>query len=120
MSRLLYQAELLRRAGRPSRRERTGRASVQSPLTESNRRPSPYHGDALPTELRGREPDEDSGPRGLGTNPLRPLPGRPAGAAAAGRPATRDDPRPRARPGVVRCVAGEGFEPSKASPTDLQ
>ena len=25
----------------------------QSPLTESNRRPSPYHGDALPTELRG-------------------------------------------------------------------
>src|SRR5690348_8503247 len=25
-----------------------------SPLTESNRRPSPYHGDALPTELRGR------------------------------------------------------------------
>src|SRR5512132_3954045 len=24
-----------------------------SPLTESNRRPSPYHGDALPTELRG-------------------------------------------------------------------
>src|SRR4051812_16446938 len=27
---------------------------VSSPLTESNRRPSPYHGDALPTELRGR------------------------------------------------------------------
>src|SRR5215469_17109628 len=26
-----------------------------SPLTESNRRPSPYHGDALPTELRGRQ-----------------------------------------------------------------
>ena len=25
-----------------------------SPVTESNRRPSPYHGDALPTELRGR------------------------------------------------------------------
>ena len=28
-----------------------------SPLTESNRRPSPYHGDALPTELRGRAPE---------------------------------------------------------------
>jgi hypothetical protein len=28
-------------------------SSEQSPLTESNRRPSPYHGDALPTELRG-------------------------------------------------------------------
>ncbi len=25
-----------------------------SPLTESNRGPSPYHGDALPSELRGR------------------------------------------------------------------
>src|ERR1700724_3135874 len=25
-----------------------------SPVTESNRRPSPYHGDALPTELTGR------------------------------------------------------------------
>ena len=27
---------------------------LRSPLTESNRRPSPYHGDALPTELRGQ------------------------------------------------------------------
>ena len=26
----------------------------QSPLTESNCRPFPYHGNALPTELRGR------------------------------------------------------------------
>ena len=25
----------------------------ESPVTESNRRPSPYHGDALPTELTG-------------------------------------------------------------------
>src|SRR5690606_12637837 len=34
----------------------TARSALQqlSPLTESNRRPSPYHGDALPTELRGR------------------------------------------------------------------
>src|SRR6478752_201185 len=32
-----------------------GRVPVlQSPFTESNRRPSPYHGDALPTELKGR------------------------------------------------------------------
>ena len=29
------------------------RSLIWSPLTESNRRPSPYHGDALPTELRG-------------------------------------------------------------------
>src|SRR3954468_717334 len=27
---------------------------TQSPFTESNRRPSPYHGDALPTELKGQ------------------------------------------------------------------
>ena len=27
--------------------------STWSPVTESNRRPSPYHGDALPTELTG-------------------------------------------------------------------
>src|SRR5262249_20502285 len=32
----------------------TGRVGQQSPLRESNPRPSPYHGDALPTELRGR------------------------------------------------------------------
>src|SRR3954447_14077790 len=31
-----------------------GALNPWSPLTESNRRPSPYHGDALPTELRGR------------------------------------------------------------------
>src|SRR5919198_4222862 len=28
--------------------------ALQSPLTDSNRRPPPYHGGALPTELRGR------------------------------------------------------------------
>src|SRR5436190_7828849 len=46
MSRLLCLTELPRR-GPPRRRDR------QSPFTESNRRPSPYHGDALPTELKG-------------------------------------------------------------------
>ena len=35
-------------------RQDRNRAFTWSPLTESNRRPSPYHGDALPTELRGR------------------------------------------------------------------
>src|ERR671930_1588302 len=29
-------------------------AKTRSPLTDSNRRPPPYHGGALPTELRGR------------------------------------------------------------------
>src|SRR5215471_12601642 len=31
----------------------TKQALTWSPVTESNRRPSPYHGDALPTELTG-------------------------------------------------------------------
>src|ERR1700758_5495353 len=31
-------------------------ALLQSPLTDSNRRPPPYHGGALPTELRGLVP----------------------------------------------------------------
>src|SRR3954469_22540008 len=54
MSRLLYQAELHRRVtGRPGLS--TGPlVDPTSPFTESNRRPSPYHGDALPTELKGR------------------------------------------------------------------
>ena len=43
-----------------------------SPRSDLNRRPPPYHGGALPTELRGQ------------------------------------------------MVEGEGFEPSKAPPTDLQ
>src|SRR3954454_13735519 len=55
MSRLLYQAELHRRGDRPGPVCRLDRRSAycQSPFTESNRRPSPYHGDALPTELKG-------------------------------------------------------------------
>src|SRR5215212_9310848 len=69
MSRLLYQAELLRRAAAAAHRG-VRRAAVQSPLTESNRRPSPYHGDALPTELRGREPDEDTCSPGAGGTAL--------------------------------------------------
>jgi hypothetical protein len=35
-------------------------ATWSSPNTESNRRPSPYHGDALPTELLGRAGIEDT------------------------------------------------------------
>ena len=52
MSRLLCQPELLRRPNLTPRPVRIG-SQAQSPNTESNRRPSPYHGDALPTELLG-------------------------------------------------------------------
>src|SRR2546430_494784 len=34
---------------------------TRSPLTDSNRRPPPYHGGALPTELRGRGADSTGG-----------------------------------------------------------
>ena len=44
MSRVLLPSELRRQ---------------ESPLSESNRRHSPYHGDALPTELRGLVPADD-------------------------------------------------------------
>jgi hypothetical protein len=77
MSRLLCQAELhrlgrhIRRASRPAAywlravhdndltatkilTASASPAGPSSPFTESNRRPSPYHGDALPTELKGR------------------------------------------------------------------
>ena len=54
MSRVLLPTELLRRAGRAHR------PAPASPLTDSNRRPLPYHGSALPTELRGRSPSKVS------------------------------------------------------------
>ena len=42
---------------RPTERRRARRTksleNLESPLTDSNRRPPPYHGGALPTELRG-------------------------------------------------------------------
>src|SRR5580704_16051131 len=37
----------------PDLPSRSVRPLTWSPVTESNRRPSPYHGDALPTELTG-------------------------------------------------------------------
>src|ERR1043165_8224227 len=47
MSRLLYHLSYTAKC-----RPQAG-VEFQSPFTESNRRPSPYHGDALPTELKG-------------------------------------------------------------------
>src|SRR5712691_1477606 len=47
-----------RRKRQPSSTRTTERGAKQeerrSPLTDSNRRPPPYHGGALPTELRGQ------------------------------------------------------------------
>src|SRR2546423_14305057 len=55
----------------------------RSPLTDSNRRPPPYHGGALPTELRGRALDSSPGSAG-------PFSGRPRLWK------TKDEPRPNA------------------------
>ena len=66
------------------------RPNLWSPLTESNRRPSPYHGDALPTELRGRAR------RGYNVPPPTST------TTPSGRPV--DPGRPS--------VAADGFEPS--------
>src|SRR3954464_11577964 len=103
MSRLLCQTELPRRGG-PGTAAAGAVRNPQSPLTESNRRPSPYHGDALPTELRGHEPDEDTGLEGADAHRYR----RPRRAS----PWTPDDPRPGAPGRGSSGVAGEGFEPS--------
>src|ERR1700709_1570811 len=74
MSCVLYPPELPRRLAEPPADLTVRREPAQSPFTESNRRPSPYHGDALPTELKGRktasvrihraptEPEIDNGP----------------------------------------------------------
>src|SRR6476469_10045030 len=58
MSRLLYQLSYSAGPGPPSEtpsRRLGRRRRSSSPNTESNRRPSPYHGDALPTELLGQQ-----------------------------------------------------------------
>src|SRR5215213_3838018 len=111
MSRLLYQAELHRQDDRAARsRDRTGWS--QSPFTESNRRPSPYHGDALPTELKGRAR------RAVGDSTRRSRPSRGGGltdAPGSGpdeQPAVRGARRRRAdaRPGqepALQPVVGE-------------
>jgi hypothetical protein len=52
-------------------------ALTRSPVTESNRRPSPYHGDALPTELTGQVFSCHALGFGLVRVPGRAVPHRP-------------------------------------------
>ena len=56
--RFILPAPVQRRSGGPSSKHArrcgyAGAKDLKSPLTDSNRRPPPYHGGALPTELRG-------------------------------------------------------------------
>jgi hypothetical protein len=66
-------------------------AICRSPLTDSNRRPPPYHGGALPTELRGRSAivGGDSSARG-----------RPSRSGADVPPSRASGPRPRSGPAM--------------------
>src|SRR4051794_39766677 len=96
MSRLLCLAELHRRDDAAARsHDWTGGALLDrtSPLTESNPRPSPFQGAALPSEQRGRP--------GLGGSPsqaaVRAL--RPPRATVPDEDNSRSGrPRPEARP----------------------
>src|SRR4051812_49659554 len=97
MSRLLCLAELHRRDDAAARsHDWTGGSLLDrtSPFTESNRRPSPYPGDALPTELKGRAP----------------LRRRPHQAAVR---ALRPPPRPR----PTRITAPPGGPPPRLPPS---
>ncbi len=58
-------------------------ALCPSPLTDSNRRPPPYHGGALPTELRGRSPE--CSPTSGGSAPTPAVRRVPSAATAGGR-----------------------------------
>ena len=52
-------------------------ALSRSPLTDSNRRPPPYHGGALPTELRGRAPHSSPGRGSRSSHQDKPFAARP-------------------------------------------
>jgi hypothetical protein len=75
-----------------------------SPLTESNRRPSPYHGDALPTELRGHTAGRASGST--------------AGWRGTARPGTGCTSQPSAPAEHTRPVLAEPNHPQQARSPD--
>src|SRR5690606_26968196 len=90
----------------PTREKRgTRRDPRASPLSESNRRHQPYHGCALPTELRGRVRLADPGRRAYSRRPLARQPGTGPGrvgarrAPAAGPAALPPPGRPGRLPG---------------------
>ena len=134
MSRLLYRLSYTALM-RSDPRLATGDLAHQSPNTESNRRPSPYHGDALPTELLGRAMKTLHGPPPIAqirfAAPAGPRPdshAAPATAPAASpahrgphrydycappRPARADRPRLDSRCVILRLASAA---PSPAQP----
>src|SRR6266851_5154578 len=87
-----------------------------SPLTESNRRPSPYHGDALPTELRGHDGQRPHVRRSTcgGQPPREPRATRAytTGAPAVNRPTGRGD-----RGSLIQPTAGTRPRPAATPAT---
>src|SRR5215217_7295793 len=72
------------------------RGFLESPLPDSNRRPLPYHGSALPAELRGRATRRVAHQRAF------------ASIASAGEPRRQSDPGSAAeRRGAVAAVGGQ-------------
>ena len=116
MSRLLYQLSYT--AVRPADGTTGhGRTCRTSPFTESNRRPSPYHGDALPSELKGHRTacmDQRVRPcRGYtrAGRDVKPA-GRGPGPAASGTPAHRRLPSATS---PSRCAATGRNAPGEGS-----
>ena len=93
---------------------------TESPLSDSNRRPLPYHGSALPAELRGRgRQGTASGPAGTTAIRHRRIAGARASCPRSGRrSASRSRPRTRARDGgrtrARRCRARSSSLPGPA------
>ena len=99
---------------RAAEHDALGPANSRSPPSGSNRRPRPYQGRALPTELGGRTLFYENSiafNRGSG----RPDSNRRRSAWKADALPTELHPR-----AMRKLVEGDGFEPSKAMPADLQ
>ncbi len=119
MSRALSPSELHRpRFFRPA--PKRPRTKEWSPLTESNCRPFPYHGNALPTELRGRG-DKVSAcdlvdPRALPAKPKERLT-RPRGHTQIRRPPPKNTAfSPPPRPLFDQGAPAHGARPAIGGP----
>jgi hypothetical protein len=94
---------------------------TQSPFTESNRRPSPYHGDALPTELKG--PASRSSARRMRELTTSPRVSASGCSQPRSSPPTLSTERCRPTPGGPRdlggqprlCLLGEGRRSKRLS-----
>ena len=90
--------------GRNPRKHHRQRQFVPSPLSDSNRRPLPYHGSALPAELRGRSAQRTAW-LARGTRRLATPGATPVRRACRAGPPRRGDASNVRPPGARRRVA---------------